>query len=173
MSILSCKSISCGCMFWWFFFFRQWTIWLAYHQKHYQIAPPSQLKITLFYTYIVLYSYEKSYKYIWFTYIVLYDHIKSYNNICSYIYTLVNGYQTLTQSVHPKWYMHNTGQNSWRVTGSVFWNWVQNCNCVLSFFKETELNCNWVLIFWELELESKFCFEKGLELGINWRLTCS
>jgi hypothetical protein len=73
MIIPFCKSIliSYGCMFWCFFFLVwQWAIWLAYHQKHYEIPLSPQVKITfftLFYTYTILHDYVKLYKCICFT----------------------------------------------------------------------------------------------------------
>ncbi len=63
------------------FFCLQWAIWLAYYQKHYEI-PFHPKKITLFYTYIVLYNCVKPYRCIDF-----------------YTYTNVNGHETLTWSV--------------------------------------------------------------------------
>ncbi len=60
MTILSsCKFIliSCGCMFWWFFFL-QWAFWLVCYQK-------TQVKIT-------------------FLYSVLHGHVKQYKCICTW-----------------------------------------------------------------------------------------
>lgn len=55
MSILSCKSISCGCMFWWFFFLAMDHLVSLSPKTLWNRPPlPSVLKITLFYTYIVL-----------------------------------------------------------------------------------------------------------------------
>ncbi len=45
--------------------FLQWAIWLAYHQKNYEILPPPWIAITfltLFYTYTNLHGCIKSYK---------------------------------------------------------------------------------------------------------------
>ncbi len=87
MTIPSYKSIliSYACMFWWFFL--QWTIWLAYHQKHYKIPPP-QIKFTFFYTYIVLHYHIKIiWVYLFYIYIILHGYIKSYRYI--YFYTWI------------------------------------------------------------------------------------
>jgi hypothetical protein len=69
MTISSCKSIliNCECMFWWFFFL-QWAIWLAYHQKHYEIPPYPPKKIYI----VVLHNQIKSYKCICFIFTFFY-----------------------------------------------------------------------------------------------------
>ncbi len=72
-TIPSCKPvlIKCGIMFRWVFFLLQWTICLAYHQKHYQI-PLFPKKFTFFYTYIILHDRIKSCTCIYFTFTLFY-----------------------------------------------------------------------------------------------------
>jgi hypothetical protein len=78
MTIPSCNSrlISCGCMFWRFFFCHGPFGWPII--KNIMKSPTFQVKVTfkkLFYTYIVFYGYVKPYKCIYF---YTYENINEY-----------------------------------------------------------------------------------------------
>jgi hypothetical protein len=86
----SCKVIwiSCGCMFWWFFFAMGHLASLS--SKIYKISP-AQIKITFF---TLLYIY-----------IVLHTHVKSYIYIYTHTHMTCKS-QTILHAQH--WIIHNT-----------------------------------------------------------------
>jgi len=125
-----CKviQISCGCMFWWFFFAMGHVVGLS-SKTLWNLPSSSKNHIfTLSYIYIVLHSHVKSYIYI-------IDYINLYKYIYFYTYTSM---ECKSQTI----YTHNTGPNP-----SILFSYVLLVSWILIFFT-IKFSFSWFVELW-------------------------